>query len=154
MRLVAWLETKLIRLAHDLVLLCINPLFQLDGDVAGSGLISLRNGKTIFLCERVCCCLGNSHSHGDMSCFETNHTDHRLPLTDPHMLWVVESCECLKGLNRQIRRLCDGSDRAQVPIRWLTDPKYQEPDEGLVTHSCSHADSSFLSFFDAVICSW
>lgn len=67
---------------------------------------------------------------------------------------MVERCECLKGLNRQIRRLCDGSDRAQVPIRWLTDPKYQEPDEGLVTHSCSDADSSFLSFFDAVFCSW
>lgn len=39
MSLVAWLENKLIRLVHDLVLLCINLLFQLDGDVDGSGLI-------------------------------------------------------------------------------------------------------------------
>lgn len=36
MRPVAWLENKLVRLA-GLVLLCMNLLFQLEGDVDGSG---------------------------------------------------------------------------------------------------------------------
>lgn len=84
-----------------------------------------------------------------MSCFESDHTDHRLPLTGPNTFF-----ERLKGLNRQIRSLCDGSDRARVPLRSLTHLKYQETDVGRLTDSCGDADSSFLSCFDAIICPW